>query len=126
MEFVIVTFPTRRGVNVDGAARGQTGRLLRLQAGTHIFDLGVPADYAPASQMLPVIGTSVANPLEVAFEQAGRRRAPPAPRPEPPVLSATARRAPAKAKTPRRRKSTTKKRVTKKTSAKRAKRSRHK
>ncbi len=70
MEFVTVMFPTSRGVNIDGAPRGRTGQLLRLQAGTHRFDLGVPADYAPPNQTLAVVGTTAAAPLEVAFTSA--------------------------------------------------------
>lgn len=67
MEFVVVTFSTARSVNVDGAPRGRTGQLLRLQAGTHNFDLGTPFDYAPANVMAPVRGTTAAAPLVVAF-----------------------------------------------------------
>ncbi len=69
MEFVIVRFPVKRSVNVDGAPQGTTDKLLRLQAGTHRFDLGVPPDYKPASQTIPVTGTTSADPLEVVFEQ---------------------------------------------------------
>lgn len=67
MEFVVVTFSTPRSVNVDGAPRGRTGQLLRLQAGTHNFDLGTPFDYAPASVTAPVRGTTAAAPLVIAF-----------------------------------------------------------
>ncbi len=71
MEFVVVTFPTRRTVFVDGAAQGETGQVLRVQTGTHIFDLGEPANYTPPSQRIRVIGTSPANPLVVIFTPAG-------------------------------------------------------
>jgi hypothetical protein len=68
MEFARVTFPRVRGVNVDGAPMGQTGDLLRLQAGTHLFDLAGPLDYTPPSQTLPVVGTTPGDPLIVAFD----------------------------------------------------------
>src|SRR5436190_9242860 len=82
MEFVIVRFPAVRNVNVDSAPQGKTGKVLRLQAGTHRFDLGTPADYRPASQTIQVNGTSMASPMEVLFEErtvraaAGGRRKP--------------------------------------------------
>ncbi len=75
MEFVIVRFPTERDVNVDGAAQGKTDQLLRLQAGTHSFDLDVPLDYKPASQTKRVIGTSMASPMEIVFTRAPRAAA---------------------------------------------------
>jgi hypothetical protein len=68
MEFVIVTFPDPRAVNIDGAPRGQTGQLLRLGTGTHRFDLGTPLDYVPLTQMLAVIGTTEAAPLQIPFD----------------------------------------------------------
>lgn len=67
MEFVTITFPSLRTVNVDGAPQGPTGKVLRLQAGTHRFDLGAPRNYAPASQTIQVVGTTSAHPLQVAF-----------------------------------------------------------
>lgn len=70
MEFVVVTFQGKRTVNVDGTVQGDTGEMLRLPAGTHIFDLGTPDDYVPAQQTLGVSGTSHANPLVVVFSPA--------------------------------------------------------
>jgi hypothetical protein len=69
MEFVIVRFPGKRPVNVDGARQGTTGALLRLPAGSHRFDLGSPSDYKPASQSIVVRGTTRADPLDVVFER---------------------------------------------------------
>jgi len=80
MEFAIVTFPSVRSVNVDGAQMGQTGAILRLQAGTHRFDLDIPFDYSPLSQTVGLAGTSFSNPLQVPFitAVAARRRSAPA------------------------------------------------
>ena len=47
MEFVIVTYPTKRSVRVDGVPTGSTGDVLQMDSGTHKFDLGDPRDYAP-------------------------------------------------------------------------------
>src|SRR5918995_3712879 len=75
MEFVIVRFPTVRNVNMDGAPQGKTDKLLRVQAGTHRFDLGVPPDYTPGSQTRKVIGTTMASPMEILFTRASRAAA---------------------------------------------------
>jgi hypothetical protein len=68
MEFVRVTFPSVRGVQIDGAPQGQTGDLLGVQRGHHIFDLGVPLDYTPASRTEVVAGTSQDRPMIIEFE----------------------------------------------------------
>lgn len=99
MEFVIVRFPVVRSVNVDSAPQGKTGKILRLQAGTHRFDLGTPADYRPASQTVQVNGTSMASPMEILFEKraaraAGARRRKPR-RPAAPFGRGRARKTPA-------------------------------
>ena len=80
MEFAIVTFPSVRGVNVDNAPNGQTGEILRLQRGTHIFDLGSPANYSPESRTITLTGTTSDRPRAVIFTKVppGRRGARPA------------------------------------------------
>jgi hypothetical protein len=67
MEFVTVTFPTSRFVYIDGEQGGRTNEVLRVEAGTHVFDLGPLANYEPASQELAVEDTTVLAPLVVAF-----------------------------------------------------------
>lgn len=67
MEFVVATFSTSRVVRIDGAPRGRTGQVLRMQAGTHNFDLGAPPNYTPSSVMTPVRGTTLAAPMVIAF-----------------------------------------------------------
>ena len=69
MEFVIVEFPIARGVNMDGAPNGFTNQLLTVQAGTHIFDLGLPIDYNPASCQHQVVNTDINNPMRIPFAQ---------------------------------------------------------
>jgi hypothetical protein len=68
MEFVLVTFPTLRPVRMDGAQQGQTGQIIGVQRGTHIFDLGRPQDYAPPSVQTIVAGTSQLQPLVIPFQ----------------------------------------------------------
>ncbi len=67
MEYVVVTYPEERPVRIDGEFNGLTNEVLRVDAGTHLFDLGVPADYKPASRSAMVKDTTVLEPLEVAF-----------------------------------------------------------
>ena len=67
MEFVKVSFPTSRFVYIDGEQSGRTNAVLRIEAGTHIFDLGQLVNYEPESQECAVEGTTVLAPLVVAF-----------------------------------------------------------
>ena len=71
MEYIRVTYPTKRSVYVDGELTGDTNEVLRVEAGTHKFDLGPPADYQPASQDVVVTGTTIFLPMEVAFTKKG-------------------------------------------------------
>jgi len=83
MEFVLVTFPRVRPVRMDGATQGQTGQVIAVQRGVHIFDLGAPLDYTPPSIQTPVANTTSVAPLVVAFQSAAF--APPPPPPPPPL-----------------------------------------
>lgn len=67
MEWVIVSFPSIREVWVDDVAAGMTNRLMRVSAGTHVFSLGMPHDYAPATLQCTVRDTTVLRPLQVVF-----------------------------------------------------------
>jgi hypothetical protein len=67
MEYVTVTFPTSRFVYIDGEQGGRTNEVLRIEAGTHVFELGNLANYEPASLEVAVEGTTVLAPLVVAF-----------------------------------------------------------
>jgi hypothetical protein len=67
MEYVIVRFPTRRRVYIDGEDSGCTNDVLRIDAGTHRFALGNLDNFRPASRTVAVKDTSVLEPLEVRF-----------------------------------------------------------
>ena len=77
MEYVVVDFPDRREVLVDGAAVGYnrelTGALaiLRVDEGTHRFRLRGPDDYIPLWLTLDVEDTNVNEPLTVVFTKKG-------------------------------------------------------
>jgi hypothetical protein len=68
MEFVKVTFPTDRAVQLDGAPEGRTNKLLGVERGHHIFDLGEPFDYTPPNRDVLVAGTSQDRPQLIQFE----------------------------------------------------------
>ncbi|HUF19536.1 MAG TPA: PEGA domain-containing protein [Burkholderiales bacterium] len=67
MEYVIVSFPTNRFVYIDGEKGGITNDVLRVEAGTHDFDLGNLRNYKPGSREVAVTGTTVLKPLKIAF-----------------------------------------------------------
>ena len=67
MEYVKVTFPTRRLVYIDEEENGHTNEVLRVEAGTHVFELGNRANFRPASRKVTVQDTTVLEPLEIPF-----------------------------------------------------------
>jgi len=69
MENVIVSFPTSRDVYVDGERNGRTGDSIRVDAGTHRFDLGSPQDYEPEYREVAVSDTTVLDPMEIVFTE---------------------------------------------------------
>lgn len=71
MEYVIVAFPTNRLVYIDGEQNGATNDVLRIDAGTHVFDLGPVKNYKPGSRKVLVKDTTVLEPLEITFRRKG-------------------------------------------------------
>lgn len=67
MEYVIIRFPTDRAVFIDEARNGFTNELLRVDPGTHVFDLGPFRNYAPESQEVKVKDTTPLEPCEIVF-----------------------------------------------------------
>jgi hypothetical protein len=67
MEYVIVTFPTERQVFIDGEQDGYTNEVLRVDAGSHLFELGHLENYRPGSRKVLVQDTTPSQPLEIAF-----------------------------------------------------------
>ena len=67
MEYVRVTFPTNRFVYIDGEQNGYTNDVLRVDAGTHVFELGNLANYRPSQRKVVVEDTTLLEPLEIAF-----------------------------------------------------------
>ena len=71
MELVIVTFPTDRFVYIDGQQNGRTNKSLRVNAGSHLFDLGPLKNYKPESKIVVVSGTTVLDPKKIVFTKIG-------------------------------------------------------
>jgi hypothetical protein len=67
MEHVKVTFPTHRLVYIDGEESGHTNEILRVDAGTHVFELGNLQNFRPASRNVSVQDTTVLEPRVIAF-----------------------------------------------------------
>lgn len=71
MEHVIVAFPTDRFVYIDDKQNGRTNTSLRVDAGSHLFDLGRLKNYEPESQIVVVSDTTVLDPQEIVFTKIG-------------------------------------------------------
>jgi len=69
MEYIIVSFPTDRFVYIDGDKGGRTNEVLRVEAGTHEFDLGNPKNFEPGLQEVVVEETTVLQPMEIVFSR---------------------------------------------------------
>ena len=65
MEYVVVRYPKRRVVRMDGQDVGFTNETLMVEQGHHVFDLGEPLDYTPASLEKLVQDTVSEDPLIV-------------------------------------------------------------
>ena len=63
MEYVCVNYVKGRLVRVDGKDVGITNSTLRVETGHHIFDLGEPQNYLPASVEKLVQNTTIISPL---------------------------------------------------------------
>ena len=73
MQFVIVEFPDRREVLVDGIGHGHNResagefRIIQVNEGLHRFRLRGPDDYTPLWLTLEVVSTNENAPLHVVF-----------------------------------------------------------
>ena len=73
MEYVVVDFPDRREVLVDGCAVGYSREpngdvnQLRIDEGTHRFRLRGPDNYTPLWLTVDVFDTNVNDPLTIVF-----------------------------------------------------------
>lgn len=76
MEFVIVTCDGEpRTVFIDNQEQGVTDSRLSVPEGIHVFDLGVPLDYAPAFVEVLVENTTHLDPMSIPFSLNATRAA---------------------------------------------------
>ncbi|HKG94798.1 MAG TPA: hypothetical protein VKA84_22985 [Gemmatimonadaceae bacterium] len=68
MEFILVSYPRRRRVFVDGEQCGFTNEVIQIDGGTHRIDLGEPANYTPQFRRPDISGTAVFDPLLLEFD----------------------------------------------------------
>lgn len=66
-EFVQVTYRDPRRVFIDGADRGATGDILRVDTGWHRFHLGAPYDYVPDEVVRVIRDTNPLAPELIVF-----------------------------------------------------------
>ena len=69
MEYVEVRFPNVRQVSIDGNVSGETNKILRVGAGTHVFDLGSPKDYQPKEITREIKDTNSLDSAIVEFQE---------------------------------------------------------
>ena len=78
LEFVRVVFADVRDVIIDHVRQGSTGETLIVSRGNHLFHLGEPKNYRPASVTTAVVGTSSDDPMIITFTRVPALAATPA------------------------------------------------
>ena len=68
VEYVMVKYYRHRTVYIDGDKSGYTNKLLRVNRGTHTFQLSAPPHYTPLSLKPFVKNTIPARPMLIEFE----------------------------------------------------------
>ena len=70
MEFLLVLFPRKRRVMIDGVFNGSTNELIELEGGEHSVSLGPPNNFKPKQRTVDLSDTSALAPMIVSFEEA--------------------------------------------------------
>ena len=68
MEYIVVSYPRKRSVLVDGTKSGDTGETLMITEGTHEIALDGPQNYEPQSRVLVCSATSSVRPRKIEFK----------------------------------------------------------
>ncbi len=71
-EYLVVLYPRRRRVMINGEFMGVTNTKLELEGGEYDVTLGPPKNFLPDEQKIDLTGTSSLMPLTVQFEVAGQ------------------------------------------------------
>lgn len=68
MEFLVVLFPRKRQVRIDGEVNGSTNELIEIEGGEHTVTLGPPRNFKPESHTVDIHNTAALTPMTVSFE----------------------------------------------------------
>ena len=68
LQFVRINYYRSRNVYIDGVLGGKTNTIMRVDQGTHVFDLGPDPNYCPEQYRKRVKGTTAISPLVLEFE----------------------------------------------------------
>jgi hypothetical protein len=66
-EYLLVSYPVKRRVLVDGVDQGDTDTLLSFEPGQHTVRLGGLADFTPDQEVVWLVGTDPLDPLHITF-----------------------------------------------------------
>lgn len=69
LEFIVVQYPEKREVFIDGQLCGLTDATLYIQTGTHRFHLGEPKNYHPGEIVQTIRNTNPLEPTVIPFEK---------------------------------------------------------
>lgn len=69
MEYLVVLFPRKRGVLINGAFMGVTNRKLELEGGVYEVTLDPPGGCTPEKIALDLCNTSSLQPMTVEFRE---------------------------------------------------------
>ena len=68
LQYVRVKYYRSRNVYIDGVVSGKTNRILRVDEGTHVFNLGPKPNYSPPSIRKTVTRTTAIKPMRLDFK----------------------------------------------------------
>ncbi len=69
-EFLVVLFPRKRRVMINGEFMGNTNKKLELEKGLYDVTLGPPENFTPQNHEVDLCNTSSLMPLIIEFEEA--------------------------------------------------------
>ena len=71
-EFLVLSFPRKRRVMINGEFMGDTNKRLELENGLYEVTLGAPRNFTPEKHEIDLCNTSSLMTFIVEFEEAGQ------------------------------------------------------
>ncbi len=68
-EYLVVLFPSKRRVKINGQFMGHTNTKLELEGGPYEAALGPPYDFRPESREIDLKNTSSLTPMTIEFQR---------------------------------------------------------